>query len=186
MLYPIYGSGKPGQIAYGDWCVTAAGASPSSDVTLVECSDDAAQIWNVTEYDTIENADGKCITFGKAALGAPVRSQNAMTEPFELMRNCRPLCRTVSLSSRVCSSGTRRSLSTRVELECGDAESSGPFHDCHGLVMDTLPLTYLFRFSSIGLSFQLYIRSVSVSAQDFVEPVPLQAIIEAEAPCKLV
>ncbi|VDB91949.1 unnamed protein product [Peniophora sp. CBMAI 1063] len=70
-LYPVYGIGNVGQIAYTDWCITAAGASPSSDVTAVDCSDDPAQLWTVTDYDTIETADGKCITLGKAALGAP-------------------------------------------------------------------------------------------------------------------
>ncbi|KZV64521.1 hypothetical protein PENSPDRAFT_162932 [Peniophora sp. CONT] len=79
-LYPIYGSGKTTQIGFQDWCITAAGASPSSDVTVVYCSDDAAQLWTVTDYDTIETADGKCITLGKAALGAPATLSDCSIE----------------------------------------------------------------------------------------------------------
>ena len=42
-------------------------------MTAVDCSDDTAQIWTVTDYYTIQNGDGKCITMGKPAIGAPVR-----------------------------------------------------------------------------------------------------------------
>ncbi|KAI0315581.1 hypothetical protein OF83DRAFT_341462 [Amylostereum chailletii] len=70
-MFPVFGTGKPGQIAYGDWCITAAGASPSSDVTIVDCSDDPAQVWTVNEDQTISNADDNCITFGRAAIGPP-------------------------------------------------------------------------------------------------------------------
>ena len=63
---------------YGDWCITANGVVPGTSTQTLyvdDCSADPAQIWTVSEdAQTISNADGNCVTLGKAAHGAPVRA----------------------------------------------------------------------------------------------------------------
>ncbi|KAI1785196.1 hypothetical protein LXA43DRAFT_900290 [Ganoderma leucocontextum] len=75
-LFATRGTGQAGQIAYGDWCISANGVVPGTATQVLyvtDCSDDAAQLWTVNESPaTISNADGNCITLGKAAKGAPV------------------------------------------------------------------------------------------------------------------
>ena len=71
------GTGVPGQLVYGDWCVTANGVVPGSSTQTLyvdDCSDDPKQIWTVNaDPATISNADGNCLTLGRAANGVPVR-----------------------------------------------------------------------------------------------------------------
>ena len=75
-LFAQFGTGVPGQIAFGDWCITANGVEPeSSSQTLYidECSDDPKQLWTVNvDPPTVSNADGNCITLGRAWTGVPV------------------------------------------------------------------------------------------------------------------
>ena len=71
------GTGVPGQLVYGDWCVAANGVVPGSSTQTLyvdDCSDDPKQIWTVNaDPATISNADGNCLTLGRAANGVPVR-----------------------------------------------------------------------------------------------------------------
>ncbi|KAI0715784.1 hypothetical protein C8T65DRAFT_694608 [Cerioporus squamosus] len=76
-LFPVYGTGVPTQIAYGDWCITANGVVPGSanqTLYIADCDpEDDAQIWTVNESPaTVSNADGNCLTLGRAARGVPV------------------------------------------------------------------------------------------------------------------
>ena len=71
------GTGQPGQIVYGDWCVSANGVVPgtaSQTLYIADCdSTDATQVWTVNESPaTVSNVDGNCITLGRAANGVPV------------------------------------------------------------------------------------------------------------------
>ncbi|TBU21300.1 hypothetical protein BD309DRAFT_973151 [Dichomitus squalens] len=70
------GTGVPGQIVYGDLCITANGVEPgSSSQTLYvdDCSDDPKQIWTVNASPaTVSNADGNCLTLGRAANHVPI------------------------------------------------------------------------------------------------------------------
>ena len=70
------GTGRAGQIAYGDWCVSARGVVPgsASQTLFVEaCSDDPAQVWTVNaDPMTVSNADGNCVTLGRAWVDVPV------------------------------------------------------------------------------------------------------------------
>lgn len=54
-------------------CVTSQNAGPSSDVTVVACADDPSQLWTINSNGTVSSS-GNCLTVGKAALGAPVRT----------------------------------------------------------------------------------------------------------------
>ncbi|KAI0715794.1 hypothetical protein C8T65DRAFT_738423 [Cerioporus squamosus] len=59
-------------IVYADWCVTARGVVPGSShqtLYIEDCdSEDDAQLWTVNEAPaTVSNADGNCITLGRAA-----------------------------------------------------------------------------------------------------------------------
>ena len=76
-LFPNLGTGVPTTIAWTDFCVSARGVVPStaSQTLFVEdCNGDPAQIWTVNENPmTVSNADGNCITLGRAALGVEVR-----------------------------------------------------------------------------------------------------------------
>ncbi|CDO75691.1 hypothetical protein BN946_scf184585.g4 [Trametes cinnabarina] len=76
-LYAIHGSGVPTQIAYGDFCITAKGVVPESatqTLYVAECdSTDPAQLWTLNaDPQTVSNADGNCITLGRAAKGVSV------------------------------------------------------------------------------------------------------------------
>ncbi|TFK79235.1 hypothetical protein K466DRAFT_592483 [Polyporus arcularius HHB13444] len=76
-LFVTSGTGVPGQLVYADWCVTAEGVVPGSShqtLYIVDCDpDDEAQLWTVNEAPaTVSNADGNCITLGRAARGVPV------------------------------------------------------------------------------------------------------------------
>ena len=58
-------------------CVSARGVvsgTASQTLFVEDCNGDPAQIWTVNETQTtVSNADGNCITLGRAALGAEVR-----------------------------------------------------------------------------------------------------------------
>ena len=75
-IFPVLGSGVPTQLAVGDWCVSARGVTPgtaSQTLFIEDCSDDAEQLWTVNESPaTVSNADGNCITLGRAAVNVPV------------------------------------------------------------------------------------------------------------------
>ncbi|KAI0753079.1 hypothetical protein C8Q80DRAFT_1118313 [Daedaleopsis nitida] len=75
-LFPTQGTGKPGQLAYGDFCISADGVEPGTSTQTLyieDCSDSPKQIWTVNESPaTISNADGNCITLGRAAQNVPV------------------------------------------------------------------------------------------------------------------
>ncbi|KAI0032403.1 hypothetical protein K488DRAFT_70661 [Vararia minispora EC-137] len=65
---------EPTQIVFGgsDMCVTSAGASPASDVNFVKCGADAEQRWTFESDGMLKDADGTCITIGRAGPNAPV------------------------------------------------------------------------------------------------------------------
>lgn len=73
-LVPVKGSGVPTQIALGDSCITANGVVPGTatqTLHMAPCDDsDSTQLWVIDL--TVSNADGNCITLGRAALGVPV------------------------------------------------------------------------------------------------------------------
>ncbi|KAI0829765.1 hypothetical protein BC628DRAFT_1408586 [Trametes gibbosa] len=76
-LFAIHGSGVLTQIAYGDFCITANGVIPESatqTLFITECdSSDPTQLWTINEDPaTVSNADGNCITLGRAAKGVSV------------------------------------------------------------------------------------------------------------------
>ncbi|RPD72413.1 hypothetical protein L226DRAFT_537214 [Lentinus tigrinus ALCF2SS1-7] len=76
-LFPTAGTGVPGQIVYGDFCISANGVVPESSsqvLYVAECDpEDAAQIWTVNESPaTVSNADGNCISLGRPARGVSV------------------------------------------------------------------------------------------------------------------
>ncbi len=75
-LVPVQGSGVPTQIALGDFCITANGVVPGTatqTLHMAVCDDgDPTQLWVIDT--TVSNADGNCITLGRAALGVPVRT----------------------------------------------------------------------------------------------------------------
>ncbi|KAI0368380.1 hypothetical protein BV20DRAFT_948512 [Pilatotrama ljubarskyi] len=76
-LYAVFGTGVPTQIVYGDWCITAKGVVPQSSsqtLYIADCDpDDEAQFWTINEEPaTVSNADGNCITLGRAAKGVVV------------------------------------------------------------------------------------------------------------------
>ncbi|RDX56927.1 hypothetical protein OH76DRAFT_1334948 [Lentinus brumalis] len=76
-LFPVQGTGVPTQIAYGDFCITANGVVPSSanqTLYIADCDPaDATQLWTVNESPaTVSNADGNCLTLGRAARGVVV------------------------------------------------------------------------------------------------------------------
>ena len=75
-LYATQGTGVPGQIVYGDFCLTSEGVVPGTatqTLYFAECSDSPAQVWTVNESPaTVSNADGNCISLGRAANGVPV------------------------------------------------------------------------------------------------------------------
>ena len=75
-LFVTFGTGVPGQIAFGDWCITANGVEPGTSTQTLyvdDCSDDPKQLWTVNaDPQTVSNADGNCITLGRAANGVPV------------------------------------------------------------------------------------------------------------------
>ena len=75
-LFATFGTGVPGQIAFGDWCITANGVEPGTATQTLyvdDCSDDPKQLWTVNaDPQTVSNADGNCITLGRAAKGVPV------------------------------------------------------------------------------------------------------------------
>ncbi|KAM5542938.1 hypothetical protein V8D89_003322 [Ganoderma adspersum] len=75
-LFATFGTGVPGQIAFGDWCITANGVEPgSASQTLYvdDCSDDPKQLWTVNaDPPTVSNADGNCLTLGRAWTDVPV------------------------------------------------------------------------------------------------------------------
>ena len=75
-LYATQGTGVPGQIVYGDFCLTSEGVVPGTatqTLYFAECSDSPAQVWTVNESGTVSNADGNCVTLGRAAVNVPVR-----------------------------------------------------------------------------------------------------------------
>lgn len=73
-LVPLNGSGVPTQIALGDFCITANGVVPGTatqTLHMAPCDDsDPTQLWVIDS--TVSNADGNCITLGRAALNVPV------------------------------------------------------------------------------------------------------------------
>ncbi|TFK82431.1 hypothetical protein K466DRAFT_590540 [Polyporus arcularius HHB13444] len=76
-LFPKFGTGVPTQIVYGDWCISANGVVPQSSsqtLYIADCdSEDETQLWTINEAPaTVSNADGNCITLGRAARGVPV------------------------------------------------------------------------------------------------------------------
>ncbi|KAI8992923.1 hypothetical protein BD414DRAFT_412423 [Trametes punicea] len=76
-LFPIHGTGVPTQIAHGGLCITAKGVVPESSSQVLYVADcdptDPAQVWTVNEEPpTVSNADGNCITLGRAADGVQV------------------------------------------------------------------------------------------------------------------
>lgn len=74
-LTPVKGSGTPTQITLGDLCVSANGVVPgtaSQVLKMAECdANDRTQLWIV--LGQVSNADGNCITLGRAAKGVDVR-----------------------------------------------------------------------------------------------------------------
>ncbi|KAI0769413.1 hypothetical protein BD413DRAFT_477961 [Trametes elegans] len=70
--------GNPTQLIYGEWCITANGVEPGSatqTLYVAECDfNDKKQYWLVSAETptTVSNADGNCITLGRAAKGVPV------------------------------------------------------------------------------------------------------------------
>ncbi|KAI0358715.1 hypothetical protein OH77DRAFT_1421152 [Trametes cingulata] len=77
-LHAVSGSRVPTQIAYGNLCITAKGVVPESSSQILyfdNCDpQDEAQFWTINEEPaTISNADGNCITLGRAAKGVTVR-----------------------------------------------------------------------------------------------------------------
>nr|VWO98107.1 Uncharacterized protein [Ganoderma boninense] len=75
-LFATSGTGVPGQIVFGDWCITANGVEPGSSSQTVyvdDCSDDPKQLWTVNaDPQTVSNADGNCLTLGRAWTDVPV------------------------------------------------------------------------------------------------------------------
>lgn len=78
-LTAVHGTGVPTQIVYGDFCITANGVVPGTatqTLFIADCdASDPAQLWTINEEPaTVSNADGNCITLGRAAKGVSVRS----------------------------------------------------------------------------------------------------------------
>lgn len=74
-LTPVKGSGTPTQITLGDLCVSANGVVPGTATQVLKMADcdsnDPTQLWIV--LGQVSNADGNCVTLGRAAKGVDVR-----------------------------------------------------------------------------------------------------------------
>ncbi|KAI0731422.1 hypothetical protein C8Q76DRAFT_361143 [Earliella scabrosa] len=92
-LYATQGTGVPGQIVYGDFCLTSEGVVPGTatqTLYFAECSDSPAQVWTVNESGTVSNADGNCVTLGRAAVNVPV-TLAACTEELAHLQGWNPV-----------------------------------------------------------------------------------------------
>ncbi|KAL1945862.1 hypothetical protein VTO73DRAFT_1864 [Trametes versicolor] len=73
-LTPVKGSGTPTQITLGDLCVSANGVVPGTATQVLKMADcdsnDPTQLWIV--LGQVSNADGNCVTLGRAAKGVDV------------------------------------------------------------------------------------------------------------------
>ncbi|KAH9858999.1 hypothetical protein C2E23DRAFT_800890 [Lenzites betulinus] len=90
-LTAIHGTGVPTQIAYGDFCITSDGVVPGTATQILfvtDCdSSDPTQLWTINEEPaTVSNADGNCITLGRAAKGVTVRHRQTSTFQLPLYR----------------------------------------------------------------------------------------------------
>ena len=95
-LFVTNGSGKASQLVWTDWCITARDFVPgtaSQTLYFADCdANDEKQFWTVNLFpQTISNADGNCITLGKAADGALVRPSLVLASEHVLQRNDRVL-----------------------------------------------------------------------------------------------
>ncbi|KAI1785208.1 hypothetical protein LXA43DRAFT_1066107 [Ganoderma leucocontextum] len=93
-MFATFGTGVPGQIVFGDWCITANGVVPSTanqTLYIDDCSDDPKQIWTVNaDPATISNADGNCLTLGRAAHNVPI-SLSACTDVLQHLQLWNPI-----------------------------------------------------------------------------------------------
>ncbi|KAI0644709.1 hypothetical protein C8Q79DRAFT_1001963 [Trametes meyenii] len=84
-LFVVEGTGVSTQILHGGLCISANGVVPGTATQTLFVADcdatDEKQLWTVNaEPATVSNADGNCITLGRAAKGVEVTLAACTTE----------------------------------------------------------------------------------------------------------